>query len=773
MEHEVNYGFEDEEQFWIVLEKTVSRECDTHDSIDDALRSYLQVIGNCVERFLPSDQFLGRCTFKLQNSTLFATHADYIRRQFIHCLIEDDDPNAVQVATSLLIADARSNEATYQLLNEEGAFSRLIDLISSPKRHGHEQTHRLLMELLYDMSRIQRIKLSDLAHVNDDFVKMLFEIIEEAQEDVNDPYHYPTIRVLVDILMRNLLDLPEEASSLRHTYLRVLYPLLENTQLQQQHYKRDEIRKLLLVLGGGHLTEQPDGSEVSHQWGHFDAVDDTTKRLVKRCRGVKWLDPETEPPVQAESPTSMEDDVASELSSPTSPSKSIPPALPAPRKLKKRNSTKGSVLTIGQYLTPQLEGARQSSLSMMEVAAQTAKPGAITPSRNPGLRQNMRAGTTDKEKEKPPPPQARRSGFMRMKAQRMQTDLEIAKAEITKDEPPTHSRPNEDSSPTKHHHHHPPIPFHHHHRHEKSLSESSDKGKEKEKNKPPPVPTHHRGLPFSKKPPPAPKARRRRGRDGSGDSTREPGKFSSNLPSLVPTSSQKIIEQSPFSPVEKTLSPSEPASASTIDGRVKLSTGEALEKAQAIALDEIEETLEHIELAENGVDDTGAKRDATMTSLQEHPPREAEEDQTRGENDGKQKPDISRAHSQEELDQPFHDAVSIQSLSPTPSYPAQSQTLSEYQTSEETVTPPRPILPSITTTLATGTQLPTIDKTLEQGEMSIPRMVLTPPAQQPSRGVPGPQFAIQRSPFLTDDDSEVEEETDQTEDEGESPHEKR
>jgi hypothetical protein len=35
------------------------------------------------------------------------------------------------------------------------------------------------------------------ARVHDDFIKMLFEIIEQVSDDVNDPYHYPTIRVLV------------------------------------------------------------------------------------------------------------------------------------------------------------------------------------------------------------------------------------------------------------------------------------------------------------------------------------------------------------------------------------------------------------------------------------------------------------------------------------------------------------------------------------------------------------------------------------------------
>jgi hypothetical protein len=579
------------------------------------------------------------------------------------------------------------------------------------------------------------------------------------------------LRVLVDILVRNLLDLPEEASSLRHTYLRVLYPLLEHTQLQYPpHYKRDEIRKLLVVLGGGHLTDQNGSQEGLHHWGHFDAVDETTKRLVKRCEGVSWLtDPETEGPMQAESPT---DDVASDMSSPTSPSKAIPPALPAPRKLKKRNSTKGSILTIGQYLTPQLEGARQSSLSMMEVAAQTEKPGVITPSRNPGLKNNLRAAITQK-KEKPPPPQARRSGVMRMKAQRMESDTEIATAEIPENEPAAASPEAEDNH--HHHHHHPPMPFrHHHHRHGKPLADVVDKEKEKEKDKPPPpIPTHHRGLPFNKKPPPAPKARRRRGREGSGDSTREPGKFSSNLPSIITTttSGKRIPEDSPFSPVEKTLSPSEPDSASTVESRVRLPVSEALEKAQAVALEHIQETMEHIELEEKSPDEADTGIRPASAPLEEGVIEEAEDEDSSDLPEHTEKPAVSRAHSQEDLDQPFHDAVTNQmlspsyTLSPTPSYLAQSRTLSSYATAEEMVTPSESVAPNISQTIPIVVSIPTIETTIppSQPEMQMPRMVLTPPAQEPSRGVPGPQFEMERSPFLTDE--EVEEETDQTDDE--------
>ncbi|KIX00739.1 uncharacterized protein Z518_09804 [Rhinocladiella mackenziei CBS 650.93] len=820
MEHEATYEFEDENQFWTVLDETISRECTTHSSIDDTLRSYLSLIGACRERFLPSDHDLGRCAFKLQDSPLFATHAEYIRRQFVQCLIEDDDPDVILVSTSFLIADAQSNERTYELLNDEGAFPRLVDLISSRKRHGHEGIHRLLMELLYEMSRIQKIKIDDLAHIGDDFVKMLFEIIEQVSDDVNDPYHYPTIRVLlvlneqfmvaahdpannqnaipltnkvikvlsahgsayktfgeniilllnredetslqlltlkllyllfttpptyeyfytndlrvlVDILIRNLLDLPEEASSLRHTYLRVLYPLLEHTQLQHPpHYKREEIRKLLIVLGGGHLSDPSGGQNSLHHWGHFDAVDETTKRLVKRCEGVSWLmDPETEPPTQAESPT---DDGASNPSSPTSPSKGRPPALPAPRKLKKRNSSKGSTLTIGQYLTPQLEGARQSSLSMIEVAAQREKPGVITPSRNPSLKQNLRAAIIHKKEKPPPPPQARRSGWTRMKAQRQQSETEIANAGVGSGNGESESKlETENQLPHIHPPYPklPPIPVH------------CDKEKENPlKHEPPPVPSHHR--PPFKKPPPTPKARRWRGKRGKEEDEgggmsgepREPGKFNPSLPSIVTTTTtgERIREVSPFSPAEKTLSSPKPENAA------KLAVSQALEKAQAQALEDITETLEQARIESKPEEESDEKVKAKSRQLENTIDEKDEEDDDEAQdNDGE--PGIRGDHSQEELDAQFHDALPNQPLSQT-AFP-QPQPL------DTTTTPP--LASEDTSSMVPTTITP------------APRMVLTPPAQEPSRGVPGPQYELERSPFLTDEEVEAEGKDDSSDD---------
>jgi hypothetical protein len=133
------------------------------------------------------------------------------------------------------------------------------------------------------------------------------------------------LRVLLDVIIRNLLDLPNEVMALRHTYLRVLSPLLAHTQLSQPpHYKREEILKVLRILGG-----------VGN--AHFAPADETTVRLVGRVAQIDWLAQE-------------EDSTAGEVA----------------RKM------------LGISLS-RWESA--SSVSVMHVAGVTEKPGVMTPSR--------------------------------------------------------------------------------------------------------------------------------------------------------------------------------------------------------------------------------------------------------------------------------------------------------------------------------------------------------------------------------------------------------
>lgn len=121
------------------------------------------------------------------------------------------------------------------------------------------------------------------------------------------------LRVLVDVFIRELVDLPDESEAvsvgrkgiifparvnfplrfffsyqslilpyalflswqLRHTYLRVLHPLLTNTQLRSTPYKHAQIRLVLLSL-------------ISNS--HIRDINPTTKRLVERCLNANWGD---------------------------------------------------------------------------------------------------------------------------------------------------------------------------------------------------------------------------------------------------------------------------------------------------------------------------------------------------------------------------------------------------------------------------------------------------------------------------------------------------
>ncbi|KAK9448055.1 uncharacterized protein V1518DRAFT_375874, partial [Limtongia smithiae] len=100
-------------------------------------------------------------------------------------------------------------------------------------------------------------------------LKMLYNLFTTAE--TVDYFYLNDLRVLTDVFIRELNDLPDEADALRHTYLRVLYPLLSHTPLSQVHYKREELVRLLRVL----VCYQP--------------VSETTARLVARCTSVQWL----------------------------------------------------------------------------------------------------------------------------------------------------------------------------------------------------------------------------------------------------------------------------------------------------------------------------------------------------------------------------------------------------------------------------------------------------------------------------------------------------
>ncbi|RMJ26709.1 hypothetical protein PHISP_02416 [Aspergillus sp. HF37] len=521
---EFDVSLDTEQQFWDEIQGILTTPCGSEDLIDNALRSYLGLSTKYKDDYLCTELAISRCLFKLFASKIFGAHADYVRRQIIYGLLQEDDPKTLQLIASFLLFDGRQNEATLQMMNEVGAFPRLLELLQrTPRREGRggdgAGLHRLLMDILYEMSRIQRVKVEDLVLVDDDFVKGLFELVEDLSCDASDPYHYSVIRVLlvlneqfmisahdpvderspanlltnkiikilsmhgnayktfgeniillinreaetslqlltlkllylifttpstyeyfytndlhvlVDILVRNLLDLPEEAAALRHTYLRVLYPLLAHTQLKYPpHYKRDEVMRMLNVLVRGQFCDtEPDYEKILH----FEEVDETTRRLVLRCATVDWLraaetavvatdlsaedgiplsQPGPEPaPITAqvtESPLEMPKSIftTTEISSPETMS---------PVRVDERAALGADAGHHAERLGMHLDPSSSSSLSVQEVASQHEKPGIITPSRADTTTTTTTTTTAEgllpqslrKQKVKPEPPKTRR-----------------------------------------------------------------------------------------------------------------------------------------------------------------------------------------------------------------------------------------------------------------------------------------------------------------------------------------------------------------------------
>ncbi|KAI4955152.1 hypothetical protein J4E91_001009 [Alternaria rosae] len=433
MAFEVSYDLENEQQFWDELDDIVSTRCHQHDIIDNSLRSFLNVTTNYRSEYLQTDFSVAKCIFRMLEGELFASNKEYVRRQIIYCLLQEDDNPTLHIVAAFLLYDGRNSkdDDIFDMMHSEGTFARLVELVQTQSVQEETTVHQLLLQLLYESSRIQRLTWDDFAAVNDAFIIYLLEIIEGASDDADDPYHYPVIRVLlvlneqylvastsrhtdgrpgitnrvikaisthgltyktfgcnlilllnresetslqllilkvlyllfgnpstaeyfytndlhvlVDVILRNLIDLPHDsaaANALRHTYLRVLHPILMHSQISKPpHYKRDELLRLLhlLVTSGN----------------HFAPVDETTVRLVNRCTSVHWL----QPPAAA-----VGDGSANGHSTTQSPTDHV---------------ASGQKEYARRALGMTVQGGGESSTSVLEIAGHTAQPGVQTPS---------------------------------------------------------------------------------------------------------------------------------------------------------------------------------------------------------------------------------------------------------------------------------------------------------------------------------------------------------------------------------------------------------
>lgn len=178
------------------LNSILSAPCPTPESLDDVLRSWLELVATGRDRYLDDEDDIATCSQQLRLSSIFRQNADYVRTQIIYSLLQEDEYGPLHVISNFLLLDGRAEEETFRRMVNEGCFLRLLELIKSCGAHDG-RLHRLLLELMYEMSRIEKLPHQDLAQVEDEFVIYLFQLIEAFSDDVDDPYHYAVIRVLV------------------------------------------------------------------------------------------------------------------------------------------------------------------------------------------------------------------------------------------------------------------------------------------------------------------------------------------------------------------------------------------------------------------------------------------------------------------------------------------------------------------------------------------------------------------------------------------------
>jgi hypothetical protein len=161
-----------------------------------ALRGWLYLAAKFRDQFLDSEDDITACSQRLLASDIFRSNKEYVRTQIIYSLLQEDVAGPLHVIASFLLLDGRADESTFRRMIDEACFPRLLELING-RKEDDPRLHRLLLHLMYEMSRMERLRVEDMVVIDDSFVAYLFSLIEGVSDDVNDPYHYPTIRVLV------------------------------------------------------------------------------------------------------------------------------------------------------------------------------------------------------------------------------------------------------------------------------------------------------------------------------------------------------------------------------------------------------------------------------------------------------------------------------------------------------------------------------------------------------------------------------------------------
>ncbi|KAF8273593.1 hypothetical protein EI94DRAFT_1795013 [Lactarius quietus] len=173
------------------------------------------------------------------------------------------------IERAIMVAEL-SSKPHNGLTNVTNSQNRVLHVLI--RRHGTSQTFG--ENMIFMLNRAGRAPEDLVMQLL--VLKMLYILFNT--KGLSEYFYTNDLCVLVDVFLREIVDLDEESESLRHTFLRVLHPLLTKTQLRSLPYKRPHIVRALESL-------------VAYQ--DIRDVSSTTKRLVDRCLSGECRSAET------------------------------------------------------------------------------------------------------------------------------------------------------------------------------------------------------------------------------------------------------------------------------------------------------------------------------------------------------------------------------------------------------------------------------------------------------------------------------------------------
>ncbi|SCU92689.1 LANO_0E01772g1_1 [Lachancea nothofagi CBS 11611] len=156
---------------------------------------------------------------------------------------------------------------SYQFELENRVYKYLVD---------HSVSKNFVELLLLKFNRVTNRSLQIM------LCKVVYLILTIDKDSAEDFFYLNDLHVFVDVLIRELNNIPDDEELIRNTFLRVLFPLLNNTELAHTKYRRSD---LIHVLENLSSLDNICSSEVK-------PVHKTTVRLAQKClQQVEWLKP--------------------------------------------------------------------------------------------------------------------------------------------------------------------------------------------------------------------------------------------------------------------------------------------------------------------------------------------------------------------------------------------------------------------------------------------------------------------------------------------------